>query len=211
MAAGQDAPGHPLRDGDAPCATVFRLRWHHASGQSPLRLGLGSPAPGLALRGSHRVCRVHRPGSARDTGPCRLVSGSSDPPHSPRDGPTRPISVRGRLLGHILIPSAFQTSTFKANFMGNRSNHSAVQICTCRSLASGKQNPDDPKGSLRCRSRSGSNADQSRRSHRGGRQGTGLTLTKVALKLGSSCSLGWGESLCRERPPLGAACAPRLL
>ena len=76
----------------------------------------------------------------------------------------------GSLQDHSLTPPALQTSTFKANFMGNRSNHIAVQISTCRSLASGRQNPDDHKGSLRCRSRSGSNTEQSRRSHRGDRQ-----------------------------------------
>lgn len=179
-AAGQDAPGHPLRDGDAPvqcpgaprrgqgalgrAPCSFGSDGTTASRQSPLRSGLRSPVPGLSLRGSHGMHQVHGPGSTCDMAPaCR------HPTRSPRR-PDAPLSVCGSLQGHGLIPPALQTSTVKANFMGNRSNRIAIQFSTCRSLVSGRQNPDDHKGSLRCRSSSGSITEQSRCSHRGDRQ-----------------------------------------
>lgn len=130
MAAGQDAPGHPLREGDAPCAAIRvlsgGLRALSASmaprprGRAHSGQDWGLQPPGLSLRGSHRVLQAHRPGSTCDTGPCVLVFRLiRHPTRSPR-WPATPISVCGRLHGHILILSALQTSTFKANFMGNR-------------------------------------------------------------------------------------------
>lgn len=52
---------------EAPCS--FSFNGTTASGQSPLRSGLGSPAPPACPSGSHRARQTHRPGSACDRGP----------------------------------------------------------------------------------------------------------------------------------------------
>lgn len=120
MAAGQDTPGHPLRDGDAHRAVsrgpapwsglsaglraLSALTAPRPQGRDRSAQNWGLQPPGLSLRGSHRMHQVHGPGSTCDTAPaCR------HPTRSPRwpDTPHQCVWIPAGPQSHSTCPSDF--------------------------------------------------------------------------------------------------------